>query len=44
MVPDEYAEEAALIGQEAFKLGPQIYGIDIMDGDSKIGPTWLEIH
>jgi hypothetical protein len=44
MVPEEYAEEAAAIGRQAFKDGPELYGVTIMDGDSKIGPTWLEVH
>ena len=44
MVPEEYAEEAAAIGKLAFKTGPELYGITIMDGDAKIGNNWLEVH
>ena len=44
MVPEEYAEKAAEIGRVAFKDGPEIYGITIMDGDSKIGNNWYETH
>jgi DNA polymerase-1 len=44
MVPEEYSERAAEIGKEAFRDGPKIYGIQIMDGESKIGNNWYEIH
>lgn len=44
MVPDEYAQRAAEIGKEAFREGPKQYGINIMDGEAKIGHNWLEIH
>ena len=44
MVPEEYAEQAAEIAQRAFKEGPELYGIKIMDGSSKIGLNWLECH
>lgn len=44
MVPEKYAEEAAQIAQEAFKEGPKLYGITIMDGTSKIGENWKECH
>lgn len=44
MVPDEYAEAAAKIGQQAFADGPKLFGIEIMDGDSKIGRNWYEVH
>jgi len=44
MVPEEYAERAAEIGQQAFVDGPKLFGIDIMDGDAKIGDTWYDIH
>ena len=44
MVPDEHAEEARYISEAAFKVGPEVYGIKIMGGAAKIGPTWLEIH
>ena len=44
MVPEEFAERAAEIGAKAFKDGPLLYGITIMDGDSKIGDNWFDIH
>lgn len=44
MVPTEYAERAAQIGKEAFRDGPKLYGIQIMDGGAKIGKDWFEIH
>jgi len=44
MTPVEYAERAGEIGANAFKEGPKLYGIEIMDGDAKIGDTWLDIH
>jgi hypothetical protein len=44
MVPEEYAEEAGAIGKQAFIDGPKLFGIDIMDGDAKIGDNWHEIH
>jgi DNA polymerase I-like protein with 3'-5' exonuclease and polymerase domains len=44
MVPEEYAEEAAKIGKQAFIDGPKLFGIDIMDGDAKIGDNWYDVH
>jgi len=44
MVPEEHAERVAKIGAWAFKRGPELYGINIMDGDSNIGNTWKETH
>jgi DNA polymerase-1 len=44
MVPEEFAEEAAAIGQQAFIDGPKLFGVDIMDGNSKIGDTWYDVH
>jgi hypothetical protein len=43
-VPEEYAERAAQIGKESFKEGPKLYGIEIMDGEAKIGKDWAECH
>jgi hypothetical protein len=43
-VPDEHAEEAAAIGKQAFKDGPKLFGVQIMDGDAKIGENWYEVH
>jgi len=44
MTPDEYAERASEISEQAFTDGPKLYGIDIMAGQGKIGDTWYEIH
>jgi len=44
MVPEEHAEEAARIGKQSFIDGPKLFGIQIMDGDAKIGNNWYEVH
>ena len=44
LVPEEHAEEAAKIGKQAFIDGPKLFGIEIMDGDAKIGNNWYEVH
>lgn len=44
MVPDAYAERAAEIGKQAFIDGPKLFNIQIMDGESKTGKSWYEIH
>jgi len=44
LVPEEYATRAAEIGKNSFKEGPKLYGIEIMDGDAKIGNNWYEVH
>ena len=44
MVPDEYDTQAAAIGKQAFVDGPKLFGIQIMDGDAKIGDTWYDVH
>ena len=44
MVPQEYALRAKEIGAASFREGPKIYGINIMDGDGKIGNNWEETH
>lgn len=43
-VPEEFAERAAAIGKQAFADGPKLFGIDIMDGDAKIGYNWYDVH
>jgi DNA polymerase I len=43
-VPLEYAEQAAEIGRRAFREGPKLLGVTIMDGESKIGNNWYETH
>jgi DNA polymerase I-like protein with 3'-5' exonuclease and polymerase domains len=44
MVPVEYAEQAAAIGKQAFVDGPKLFGIEIMDGEAKIGNNWYDVH
>jgi len=44
MVPEQYAERAAAIGKQAFIDGPKLFGVNIMDGDAKIGDSWYEVH
>jgi DNA polymerase I-like protein with 3'-5' exonuclease and polymerase domains len=44
LVPEEYAEQAAAIGKQAFADGPKLFGIEIMDGDAKIGDNWYDVH
>ena len=44
MVPEENAEQAAVIAKSAFKEGPKLFGIDIMDGEAKIGDNWSMTH
>jgi len=43
-VPDEYKERAMELGIKAFKEGPKLFGINIMDGDGKVGLDWYDIH
>ena len=38
------AERAAEIGKQSFKDGPKLFGIEIMDGEAKIGNNWYEVH
>ena len=40
----EHSKRTAEIVKQAFIDGPKLFGIQIMDGDAKIGKTWLEIH
>jgi hypothetical protein len=44
MVKEADAEEAARLAKLAFKEGPKLVGVEIMDGDSKIGNNWQETH
>jgi DNA polymerase-1 len=43
-VPLGYEQQAAEIAKQAFIDGPKIFGVEIMDGESKIGKNWYEIH
>jgi DNA polymerase-1 len=44
LVPEEFAEQAAAIGKQAFIDGPKLFGVEIMDGEAKIGDNWYEVH
>ena len=44
IVPEEHAERAAELGVKAFQEGPKLFGITIMNGDSKIGKDWYDTH
>lgn len=44
MVKKEDAELVAEIAHHSFINGPKLFGVEIMDGESKIGNTWYEIH
>ena len=44
MVPEERAEQAARLSAKAFKEGPELFGITIMDGEAKIGDSWYDTH
>ena len=44
LVPEQYEKEAADIGKNAFKEGPKLYGIEIMDGGAKTGDNWYDVH
>ena len=44
LVPEEYAERAAVTSKETFKEGPKLFGVTIMDGEAKIGDNWYEVH
>ena len=43
-VPAEYADRAAEISKQSFKKGPLLFGITIMDGESKKGLNWYDTH
>jgi DNA polymerase-1 len=42
--PTEYSQQAAAIAKNAFKEGPKLFGVEIMDGEAKIGKDWAECH
>ena len=44
MVREEDAERAAEICKTAFREGPKLLGVTNMDGESKIGTDWLQVH
>jgi len=42
--PKEYGQRVAEILEEAFREAPKWFGVNIMDGDSKVGRSWLQTH
>jgi hypothetical protein len=44
MVKEEHAARAGAIAKSAFKEGPKLFGVTIMDGEAKIGKSWYDIH
>jgi DNA polymerase-1 len=44
MVPDEYAEQVRVIAKECFRDAPKQFGVMIMDGESKVGKSWYDVH
>jgi hypothetical protein len=43
-VPEAFAAKAAEIGEWAFSEGPKLMGVQIMDGEAKVGNNWFETH
>lgn len=43
-VPEQYAEQAAIIAKEAFRDAPKQFNVTIMDGEAKIGDNWYDVH
>ena len=43
-VPEEHAERAKELGIKAFQEGPKLFGVEIMDGDGKVGLNWMDVH
>jgi DNA polymerase-1 len=44
MVPEQYTVEAMKISKEAFKEGPKLFNVMIMDGEAKQGLNWEMVH
>lgn len=44
MVLEEDSLEAAEISKQTFIDGPRMFGVDIMDGNYKIGNNWFDTH
>lgn len=43
-VPEEYAEKASQIAREGFRDAAKDFGVTILDGESKIGDSWYDVH
>ena len=44
MVPEQYSDRALQISKQTFADGPKLFGIEIMDGEAKMGKTWYDVH
>ena len=42
--PDRYAEIVRVIAKECFRDAPKEFGVVIMDGESKAGASWYDVH
>jgi DNA polymerase I len=43
-VPEKYAERASEIAREGFRDAAKIFGVQILDGEAKIGNSWYDVH
>lgn len=43
-VDEEHAKEVSAIMKECFRDAPKQFGVMIMDGESKIGKSWYDVH
>jgi DNA polymerase I len=43
-VPEEYAEKASQIAREGFRDAAKVFDVFILDGESKIGNSWYDVH
>jgi len=44
LVREDQADQAKAIALRAFRDAPKEFGVDIMEGDAKIGKNWLQVH
>ena len=43
-VAEKDAARVAEIAAEAFREAPKVFGVNIMDGEAKVGDTWYDTH
>ena len=43
-VDEQYAQRASEISEEAYRVSGRVFGMMILDGKSKIGNTWYDVH
>jgi len=43
-VDEQHAEVVSVIMKECFRDAPKEFGVMIMDGESKIGGSWYDVH